>query len=61
VSEPLVYPFTVDVYEPCIGAYLPVARFLTVSDARAHWMSLTLDGMDARVTSHTSYQGDDEV
>lgn len=58
MDEPLVYPFTVDVYEPRICAYLPVARFLTVDEARAHWLSLTLDGLDAQVTAHTSNEGE---
>jgi hypothetical protein len=44
------FPYTVDVYEPAIGAYLVVARFATIREARAHWLALTLEGANAQVT-----------
>lgn len=45
-------PYTVDVFEPRLGAYLVVARFASIQEARAHWLSLTLDGKNAQVTRH---------
>lgn len=48
------YPFTVDVFEPALGAYIVAARFATIGEARAHWLALTLEGVNAQVTRHTS-------
>lgn len=45
-------PYTVDVWEETLGVYLVAARFATVEEARAHWLALTLDGVNAQVTRH---------
>lgn len=55
-----VYPFTVDVRDATLGVYLVHSRHQTIEDARAAWLTLTLDGEDAQVTRHAG-RGEDEA
>jgi len=45
-----VFPFNVDVWEEALGAYLVSKRFATIEEARASWLTLTLDGCNAQVS-----------